>query len=425
MLWLAPNGGNYKNHTVKGTGGWIGSLQDELVKRVPDLELGIIFGSTDSVPVKEGNVSYFPIKIREANRVKEYLINGLNREVKREKMFIAHTNQVIEVFKPDVVHIWGIENTYAAVIPYLKCPFVVHIQGLLSLSLYIYMPPAVSLKDIIQIDSLLNPKTWIKKVLRRSSKDICSYDFYRAERELRVSSYISHWMGRTDWDYKASQMLSPGSRYYHCDELMRGDFSDAEWQYHYDGKTIIIHSSISSEWYKGIDVILNTSVLLKKQGVSIKWNVYGVDCNDPKVRFFSKKMHIKPADYNVLFHGRVNGEVIKDALLDSDVFVHPSYIENSSNAIAEAMMLGVPTIAHYVGGNSSMLKENSGVLVAPNEPFMLAYEIMKMRDKKHAEDLSTRERVIAKERQNSTNTINDLIEIYSRIVNSKSDFNDK
>lgn len=57
ILWIAPNGGNYKKGIVKGTGGWIGALQDELTKRVPNLELGITFiSTTDNETITEGNV---------------------------------------------------------------------------------------------------------------------------------------------------------------------------------------------------------------------------------------------------------------------------------------------------------------------------------------------------------------------------------
>ena len=416
VLWLAPNGGNYKNHTVKGTGGWIGALQDELVKRVPDLELGIIFGSTDSIPVKEGDVSYFPIKIKENNKIKEILKSASSGEKNREKIFINHTKNVIDSFKPDLVHVWGVENTYAAVIPYLDCPFVVHIQGLLSLLLSNYMPPAVSLSEINKAESLCSPKTWAKRILHCTQKDAYQSAFYRAERELCVSKNIKNWMGRTDWDYKASQLLSPGSAYYHCDEIMRDGFSNATWKYHYDGQQLTIHSSISSEWYKGIDVILKTAALLKKLGINIKWNVFGVNSSDTKVRYFVSNLHINPLEVNVVFHGRVDGSAIKNSLERSDVFVHPSYIENSSNAIAEAMMLGMPTIAQYVGGNPSMLKNDSGVLVAANEPYMLAYEIMKMREKEFAEGYSKRALLLAKKRQNTESVLKDLVETYRTII---------
>ena len=112
----------------------------------------------------------------------------------------------------------------------------------------------------------------------------------------------------------------------------------------------------------------------------------------------------------------VDGKAIREGLLQSDVYVHPSYIENSSNAIAEAQMLGVPVIAQFVGGNPTMLKNDSGVLVAPNEPYILASKIMEMRKKKIAEGYSERALAVASERQNTEKTCSDLINIYKTII---------
>ena len=418
VLWISPNGGNYKDGKVSGTGGWIGALQDKFTEYEPDLELGIAFGSSDSDPLKDGNVTYFPIKLHDKKIAGDLLNRLFQKEVDLEKKCIANLKHIIKSFKPDIIHVWGIENTYAAVIPYLNCPFVVHIQGLLSLYLSLYMPPAVSLQDISRVDSWCRPKTWIKKVFHCTQKDIYNFACYRAERELMVSKYIKNWMGRTNWDYNAAQLLSPGSMYYHCDEIMRGEFNDALWRYHYDGQTIVIHSSLSSEWYKGIDVVLKTAALLKDFGIKIQWNVFGVSYDDSKVCFFSRKFHINPNDVNVYFHGRVEGGIIKDSLSKSDVFVHPSYIENSSNAIAEAMIMGVPTIAQYVGGNPSMLLDNSGILVAPGEPYVMASAILQMRDKEIAEGYSIRAMSVARERQNSRTIVNNLIDIYEKIIKS-------
>ena len=79
-------------------------------------------------------------------------------------------------------------------------------------------------------------------------------------------------------------------------------------------------------------------------------------------------------------------------------------------------MLGMPTIAQYVGGNPSMLKNDSGVLVAANEPYMLAYEIMKMREKEFAEGYSKRALLLAKKRQNTESVLKDLVETYRTII---------
>ena len=419
VLWVSPNGGNYKGDDVKGTGGWIGALQTELTNYYPDLELGIAFSGKSQRVVKDRNVTYFSVTTTngsKAEKAMNYLF--LSKEKRTDKM--AHNiKEVIDQYSPDIVHFWGIEGKLSNAVPLMDRPFVVHIQGILSLCQYAYLPYGFSVHDLKCIDPWWSPATW-KKILFGATQYQCYKSFIRnANTEKEIAKYVKNWIGRTEWDCMASKMLSPNSNYYHCDELMRGSFSESKWEYHYDAKTVHIHSSIGTPWYKGIDVILKTAKILQEHNVNIEWNVYGLTANESIVRYISKRLKINPSDNAVFFRGRVDGQQICKGLLASDVFVHPSYIENSSNAIAEAMMLGVPAIAQHVGGNSTMLKEGSGVLVPAGAPYDLAYAIMSMRDKETAVSYSKKAMEVAYHRQDAKKILSDLINIYTKIINSK------
>lgn len=413
ILWISPNGGNYKQDQLKGSGGWISMLQHELTKR-NDVELGIAFlHDSDDEVVNCDNTTYFPIcvgtkKNKFVRLISMYMGNKETELNRRTERFL----QTVYSYKPDIVHLWGIENDYAEIIPYLqnKYKMVVHIQGLTSLIQYSYLPPFVSINNISEADSIKD------LIIHQTQKNDYLSFLNRAKREIKYAPLVKYWMGRTEWDKKASQMLSPGSKYFHCDELMRRDFIGCQWQYHYDGTTIHIHSSISPCWYKGIDVVFKTAHVLKMKGVKVTWKLFGIEENNPIARFFMKLYKLSNEDLGISFCGFANAETIRNSLLGCDMYIHPSYIENSSNAIAEAMMLGVPTIAQYVGGNPSMLKDNSGVLVAPNEPYMMAYEIIKMRNKEWAEGYSKRALKVSLARQNGDKVVNSLIDIYTEII---------
>lgn len=415
VLWIAQNGGNYKKGIIKGTGGWIGALQGELVKRYPDLELGITFASPDSEPIKEGNVTYFPIRTTNEDDISKGIDRLFHSEEYRLERLALGMKKVMDDYKPDVVHVWGIEVPSAAIIPLIDRPFVVHIQGLLSQILYAYLPPSFSEGDLRKASNFFNPLNWLKCVVGKTA--IGSYKTFRraADREIKYGKYVNNWIGRTEWDHTVSQMLSQGSRYFHCDELMRNDFNNIKWHYHYKGDTLRLHSSLSGPWYKGIDVVLKTAFVLQCQGVEIEWNVYGVGANAEVVKYFSKHLKINPNKVGIFFRGNVDGKTIRDGLLSSDVYVHPSYIENSSNAIAEAQMLGVPIIAQFVGGIPSMLKNESGVLVAPNEPYIMASRIMDMRIQDIAEGYSQRALEVASGRHNTDKICSDLMRIYDTV----------
>jgi len=411
VLWIAPNGGNYKNNILKGTGGWIGALQVELLKYFPELELGIVFPAHETNIVQDGNISYYPLQICTGNKLVRYLKNYFVSNIIIDRIFVKKVLKIIEEFHPDLVHVWGTESMYASVIPFIKYPFIVHIQGFTTEIVKRYIPNDFTISDLIKCDL---PIRYFCKLGSFHQYKVMKY---QALRELRVSSYVKYWIGRTDWDYDISQFLSPGSIYYHCNELMRVDFNNSLWSYHYNG-TLFIQSTITDSWYKGIDVILKTAKVLLENQISFIWNVYGVNVSSRILRRISNKLSITPDSVNVHFWGRVDGERIRNGLLQSDVYVHPSYIENSSNAIAESMMIGVPTIALSVGGNSSMLKENSGILVSPTNIINLANYISQMSDKEIAKSFSSRALMVSKDRQNSAKTISDLVQIYNKVLNA-------
>lgn len=210
----------------------------------------------------------------------------------------------IREFSPDVIHLWGIEEFYAEVLTIIKdIPIVVHIQGIVSACLFSYYPPGFS-KEIVNRSS-----SWVQRVILRGGSPMLRTLFEkRANNEKRVAMLVENWIGRTDWDYTMSQILSPGSHYFHCDEMLRDDFLGEKWKYHYDGKTLRLQSNISEDLYKGFDVVLNVARILKDVKVNIQWDIYGWMPNSPLLPILIKVTGIKPEEVNVILHGRVDAK---------------------------------------------------------------------------------------------------------------------
>lgn len=414
VLWISSHGGNYKDNQVKGTGGWVGALQKYLVESHPDMEIGICFTHpTDYEPIKENNVTYFPIYNKNGtSKLSKLYHRFFCNDNESKKKIIQEMMKVVATYDPDIIHIWGIENDYADIIPLIKnIPLVVHIQGLTSACLYSYCPPSFSIQDIFKTKSV---STYIKY---KGEKGRYREFIKRANRELDVSRYVKNWIGRTEWDKSLSKILNQDSNYYHCDEMMRTAFNiSKKWVYHFDKKTIHIQSTISEDWYKGMDVVLKTAEILKEKGLKVIWKIFGWDRNSLILKSIIKKLNISPEEVGVECCGKVNSEILIEELLKCDMYVHPSYIENSSNAIAEAQLLGVPVVAQYVGGNPTMLKENSGILVQPNEPYILASAILSLLEKETAEKYSHNALTIASQRQNIDNIFKDLMKTYQSIL---------
>jgi glycosyltransferase involved in cell wall biosynthesis len=70
---------------------------------------------------------------------------------------------------------------------------------------------------------------------------------------------------------------------------------------------------------------------------------------------------------------------IRTCLSQSDIFVLPSRSEGFSNALVEAMAASLPVIATEVGGNPEAVKDGeNGYLVAPDQPVLLANQILRL-----------------------------------------------
>ena len=66
---------------------------------------------------------------------------------------------------------------------------------------------------------------------------------------------------------------------------------------------------------------------------------------------------------------------MKNRYLKCNVFISSSSIENSSNSIGEAMLIGCPIVASYVGGIRNLLNDEDGYIYPFDEPYMLAQYI--------------------------------------------------
>lgn len=375
VLWVSMNASLYdaSRGDCYGGIGWIGALYSQLKKSQKEqLDLGVAFIYSSDVREVIDDVSYFGIKSQHPSGIKKWLyyINGYKQV--HHLNYFPEISSVVEEFQPDVIHLWGVENRLASVAHYKGIPVVAHLQGLLSLSIYIYYPYGTN-AHTFRLDRL-SKREWLY-----------NNGFIFGERLMRLRAEIEKThlravpavMGRTEWDKHVALFNNPNVRYFHVDEALRPPFYSApSWNKIRNGR-FVIYSTISDTIYKGLDVVMKTANLLKEYGYfDFDWRVAGIIPDSDFVRWFEKIVGLKCNDLNIHLLGRQTPEQLISGILESDLYVHPSYIDNSPNSLCEAQYLGVPCCATNVGGVSSLIRHQStGVLVPANAPFDMAMAI--------------------------------------------------
>ena len=388
--------------------GWIASFIENLKKR-DDVSLGVCFTGSGSRSTVDG-IEFFPIDVFNSNW------NRLKRKfspAKEEKLLLPEALRIVEEFRPDVIHIFGSENAFGLMTGFTDIPCVIHLQGILPAYYNAKFPPGTSKKDIFRKMLLRNPFSAFN-FLRRDA-------MYRhsAVREIDVIKKGRYFTGRTAWDRGIVELLNPEAHYFDIWEVLRAGFyvDGGKWRNHGKRDVLQLVSVISPSTFKGGDLILKTAALLKKYAdIQFQWQVFGVTslgCDDTFLTAgkTAKELDVVPA-------GAVDADTLKKALLDSDIFIHPSYIDNSPNSVCEAQLLGLPVIATDVGGVSSLVQnEINGILVPANDPFMLASRILELvSDPEKASKLGAKSATDAALRHAPDSIIAQTIELYKSLI---------
>lgn len=417
VLWLSTSKSLYKspssNDTYNGVG-WVASLQREVMK-CPNIQLGIAF-LTESIADKadiQSEVSYFPI-YNKRNFLSKLYHYHYGYKKWNQDIFANRVKLIIDEFHPDLIHIFGFECPLSDILGFTDIPVVVHIQGILN-AFRCNFPSGMSKLDVLKYGSFKR-----ERILGNGFLYTYNNMVTLARRESILFSKVMYVCGRTEWDKSVAELMASQAKYFHVDELLRPSFyTNRLWIKKKKTKHIIV-STLSENLYKGLDQIFKTADCLGKYSdMKYEWHIVGIRPTSSYIKLVEKTFNLDHTLLPLIFRGIMNEEQIQELLLSADVYVHPSTIDNSPNSVCEAQILGVPVIANNVGGISSLLSENSGVLVPSNDSLILAKNLIRlMTDFDYAKMLSEKGHQIAVKRHNKGAIIRDLLSMYHEIVDN-------
>lgn len=324
----------------------------------------------------------FPI--RDVNRLRDGVCNGhayysflcdmSSVECKAE--MVEAFEKILDQSKPDIVHIWGTE--YVHTLAMLKAcekrelldRTVINIQGLVSIYARHYMsgiPESyVRLKDVNGI-SINSGRLDFEK---RGMNEVES---------IKLAKYV---IGRTDWDRACAEAINPDVNYHSCGEILRDIFYDniGVWN-HEDCQKHRIFVSQAPYPIKGFHYLLRAlPIVVRKYPDTVVYvastDILGAENLTAYARYLKDLINEHGLEKHVTFIGSINEQQMLEQYRMANVFVSASTIENSSNSVCEAMLVGTPVVASYVGGMGNIVSDKkTGFLYPCEDVEMLAYYI--------------------------------------------------
>ncbi|MHA6259955.1 glycosyltransferase family 4 protein [Sporosarcina sp. CAU 1771] len=417
ILWLTniplPEASLLMNEKPTPFGGWLINTSEVLSSK-SDFELSIAFplNGRNSVGIMRGEKrSYYSFPA----------INNRNRALINNNKYLE---EIIDISKPDIVHIFGTEYAHSlAMVNICKkknVKAVISIQGLVSVIAKHYMASlpfnvqkSVTFRDFVKQDNL---KQQQRKFVQNG------------EYEVKAINKIDHVIGRTTWDMACTEQINPNVHYHYCNETLREAFYKHTWNINKCEKHSIFISQ-GSYPLKGLHFMLEAMPIILERFPETKLiiggnNITKVNTLKDKLKICSYGKYIrkliieKDLQSKVFFTGVLNEEKMCEQYLKSNVFVCPSSIENSPNSLGEAMILGVPCVAADVGGVSDLIKhQEEGFVYQSDAPYMLAHYVNRIfTDENLAIKLSEESKKRAEKTHDKTEVINKIIRIYKRVV---------
>lgn len=341
------------------TGGWMSALVAAIRSFASDVELTVACKSKREVSRRIGGVNYVALGTNVSD-ASARLVNELN---------------------PDVIHLHGVE-TIALTLPdkiIEDARTIASIQGIIA-GYCPHYTGGLSACEIKEDRNLL--KEWIRHTgLFQVQK---SWIEQRARRETKIFCMLHNMAGRTAWDRAWAKYLNPNVRYFEVGELLRAPFYAGRR----DEGSVVRHriycSAAVNYPLKGGHWLLRAVAALKKIYPGVELHIAAGDLVKRPKSFSGR---LRWGDYhrhlwrlinelgivdNVKLLGSLSAEQVAQELREAEVFCLPSHCENSPNSLGEAMLMGTPSVATYVGGVPSILENGvEGQLVPSGDPAML------------------------------------------------------
>ncbi len=388
--------------TMSGSGTWVMAMARALCSHDQSIEITNISMSSidDDIAVESGRIRQIKIKAATIN-----------------EDFVGKVHGLISKINPVLLHVWGTEAQWATFPFKTSLPILVDMQGIVS-SVHENFYGGLTPAEV--------RKCWkLKECLKPTSSLQYGKHVYKSliEREKQVIKSLKYVSVQSKWVEGYIRALNPTCQIYHTGIALRPEFYTAKkWQ---DVKEPIIFSTATMVTpLKGLHVLLKALSIVKMYYPNVELRLAGDVQAGLRVGGYAKMLnkYISTNDIgsNVKFLGVLNTEELIKEYQSAAVVVNPSSVESYSLVVAEAMHIGSPVVASYVGGMADLGFDKSSIIYFPKEDYIsCAFKIMNLLTSSElCKEISQKAILLSERRCNRDVIASTQIAIYKELINN-------
>lgn len=338
------------------SGGWLEGLASALGMFARDVSLSVAFSGKEERKEDLGGVSYYSLPPA------------------RGGAFVQAVMDCLDDAKPDVIHVHGTESI-AQKLPdcvFAAVPTVVSIQGVIEECGKWYLGGLTK----GQLKPFRSP---LRALLGKTAPWDTAKEWQgaKAVREKRICEMADLIVGRTDFDRAwVGKTVAGAGKYRHVDEIMRPEFYTGPCSRNETVKRSIYASAAFSYPLKGGHFLLSAAAKVKERYPDIRVSVAAsAGLSDRSLRALLARNEYSRylldlirrlgLEENIRFLGTLGASEVRAELERCELFVLPSTMENSPNALLEAQLVGVPAVSTAAGGAVTIARNSAATRLVP------------------------------------------------------------
>lgn len=408
ILWLSNC--VLSEQPTKTTGSWLQAMSAALSQR-EDVELyNITIGRVREITRQDcGRIQQWIVP-------KKHLTNGLPKERGIVEGIVA----LVEQIAPELIHIWGMELywgllTARGIIDY---PTLLEIQGIRTICAEVWWGGLSRRQQIacISYKEIFHSKRRRERRWGPFEREIVGAHRYISLPSDWTRSALAPWC-REDAEVSLSRM-AVRSEFLECEPWRRPPTEQ--------GIELFVVSSAPIP-YKGVHIVLKAVALLKKEYPNIRLTIAG-DYEQQRsvwskcgyMKYLERQIKRLGLQDNINLPGPMSASELVEQMRRTNVMLHSSFVETYSLALAESMAVGVPSVVAWSGAMPELADNGSEALFYSPADYRRCAGLIRrlVEDEALAQEISSRARTRALERNSTAAVVEYQVATYRRIVES-------